>query len=134
MARLAGSLKQLSADEWAAVEAGDFRVVIAAADGALAPVAVAKRQDPSPQVPQIVERLNQAADRAAAAQALAGKGITRDVLRSVARAAGVHTTAKDTKDALVQRIVESTIGFRLRALAIQGESQLPPAVPSCLAP
>jgi hypothetical protein len=81
-----------------------------------------------------VARLNQAADRESAKAALTQRGITNDVLRKVARAAGVHTTSKDTKSVLMERIVESTIGFRLRARAIQGDDLLLDCRENALAP
>jgi len=153
LVRLAGSLKQLSDEEWTAVQGGAFGIVITTDVPARAPNQTPRRAqgqtprraqgqaprrearpDPGALVQAIVDRLNQAADRDAAKIALAQPGTTNDVLRGVARAAGVHTTSKDTKPVLIERIVESTIGFRLRARAIQGDGMLLDCRENALAP
>jgi hypothetical protein len=91
-----------------------------------APAATAKSGTPAPAaesgefVQQIVNGLSRATEREAGTRLLKERQVTKDVLRSVARVVGACATSKDTKDILVQRIVESTIGFRLRAAAIQG--------------
>jgi hypothetical protein len=137
LVRLAGSLKRLSDDEWAAVHDGAFGIVITTDVPASAPRRSSRREsrpNPDSLVAAIVARLNQAADREAATQALTQPGTTNDVLRGVARSAGVHMTSKDTKPVLIERIVESTIGFRLRARAIQGDGLLLDCRENSLAP
>jgi hypothetical protein len=141
LVRLAGSLKRLSDEEWAAVQGDAFGIAITTTVPAAAPRRVPRRAprqearpDPDALVAAIVARLNQAADREAATMALTQPGTTNDVLRGVARAAGVHTTSKDTKPVLIERIVESTIGFRLRARAIQGDGLLLDCRENSLAP
>jgi hypothetical protein len=73
-------------------------------------------------VSEIVDRLNATADRDAAQAVLKEPGITKATLRAVAAALGVRAVSNDTKDVLVRRIVESTVGSRLRSQAIQGSA------------
>ena len=122
--RLAEWLKQLSAEEWAAVRGGSLVPPASAIAPLGKPPRSRKKADPGPLVDQLVVDLKGAADRETATSLLQGKGVTNEVLRSVAAALDIPASSKDRKDVLQMRIVESTIGFRLRSQAIQGTSQI----------
>jgi hypothetical protein len=124
LVRLAEWLKQLSAEEWEAVRGGALLPSAAAIAPTGKPPHSRKKADPGPLVEQLVVDLKGATDRETATSLLQGKGVTNDVLRSVAAAFDIPASSKDRKDMLLQRIVESTIGFRLRSQAIQGTSQI----------
>lgn len=47
---------------------------------------------------------------------------TRDGLIQLAKIIDIATQKKDTTDQVIQRIIEGTIGFRLRSAAIQGNN------------
>jgi hypothetical protein len=122
--RLATWLKQLSPEEWDAVRGGSLLPLASAIAQTDNPPRSRKKADPSPLVEQLVAGLSNATDRDTAALLLKKNGVTNDILRAVAAALDIPAPAKDRKDVLQQRLVESTIGFRLRSQAIQGTTQL----------
>lgn len=122
--RLAEWLKQLNAEQWEAVRGGTLQPPASAiAQTGKAP-RVRKQAVPSPLVDQLVVDLKGATDRDTALALLQKKGVTNKTLRAVASAFEIPASARDRKDLLQQRIVESTIGFRLRSQAIQGTNQI----------
>lgn len=68
----------------------------------------------------VVGRLNEAETRDAAEQLIREQGLTVPKLKDLAKAADVAVPAKAGKDALIAKIVDGTVGFRLRSRAIRG--------------
>jgi hypothetical protein len=127
LSRLAESLDRLGPDEWTQVRSGAFQIVPAAAATNSRARPAALKPEAEALVAQLRERLGQAVTREEGMELLRKPGVTKDVLRSVAQTMGLGVVSKDTKDSLSRRIVESTVGCRLRSLAIQGE--IGPATP-----
>jgi hypothetical protein len=74
------------------------------------------------QVTAIVTRLRELDSRASGEQVLRELATTRATLEAIARHLDVPARRGDSQDDILRRIVESTIGFRLSAAAIQGRS------------
>jgi hypothetical protein len=72
-----------------------------------------------PRVENIIARLNKCTSREEASSFLVNSKLTKAVLQDLCRSIQVHALKSDTKDRLVQKIVESLVGARLRSEAIK---------------
>ena len=72
-------------------------------------------------VKQIAKRLNQVETREAAKELLASIDCTRrrDFLLRVAQASGVRTSAKDSISRIEQKLIQATVGLKLRSKAFK---------------
>jgi hypothetical protein len=112
----------LGADDLAAIYAGDaaIRVVVirrrqakTRARGAVSDVAGQ----------EICRKLESLQNREDAARLLKSQDLSKTDLRRIAKALDVSYQKDDTTDRLTDKIVEATIGFKLRSEAIQGRRQ-----------
>lgn len=72
-----------------------------------------------PRVDNLIARLNQFSSREEAVSFLVDSKLTKTVLLDLCKSLKIHTIKSDTKDRLIQKIVESLIGARLRSEAIK---------------
>jgi hypothetical protein len=68
------------------------------------------------------ERLTNAADRDAARTLLAGEVKTKQDHVKLAKALDIHVTSRDTKQQIADKIIEVTVGARLKTEAIRGDT------------
>lgn len=72
-----------------------------------------------PRLDNLIARLNQYSSREDAASFLVNSKLTKAVLQDLCKSLKVHVLKSDTKDRLIQKIVESLVGARLRSEAIR---------------
>jgi len=76
--------------------------------------------DENPQFEEITDYLKQLDSRESGLNYLQKYRFTKDYLQKLARFIDIPTQRTETKDELLQRIIEATIGYRLNSQAIQG--------------
>jgi hypothetical protein len=69
------------------------------------------------------ERLESCRSRTDAHRIIEDMSLSKVALRQISKSFELHFTKDDTTDRLVERIVEATVGFRLRSQAIQGKAE-----------
>lgn len=91
-----------------------------AAQGGAAVRARGAAAAPTADLGELARALNEAESREQAEQLLRDGRLTAPKLKELARMLDVTIQNKDTKDKLQAKIIEGTIGFRLRSRAIRG--------------
>jgi hypothetical protein len=109
--------KKLTPDQLAAVASGELRFGLL--DGPLRKTPPSK---PMVNIEQLAATLSTMTSRAAASDHIDGLGLTVPMLKETAKALGVSIIGVTKKDAIRDRIVEHTVGFRLNSNTIQDGS------------
>lgn len=122
--RVAAFVKSLPADQLADLATGEARLTLVPRAGRAAPPARPPARPPaltrplSKPVAEIEQMLAEIGTRAAAVQYLNDERLTVPQLRELAKVLGVALPSKSTKEAVTTKIVDSVVGRRLDASAI----------------
>jgi len=109
--------KRLTPEQLAAVASGELKFGLL--DG---PPKRAKPSKPVVNIDQLAAALSAMTSRAAAADHIDGLRLTVPALKDIAKALGASITRVTKKDAIRDRIVEHTVGFRLNSNTIRDSS------------
>jgi hypothetical protein len=115
--RFADFTKRLTPEQLAGVANGELKFGLLES-----PVRGTKATKPAVNVDEIATALSGITSRSAAADYLDGLGLNVLGLKEVARGLGASLSGVTRKDAIRDRIVEHTVGFRLNANTIRGGS------------
>jgi hypothetical protein len=115
--RYAEFTKRLTPEQLASVASGELKFGLLDRPGK-----TAKPAKPTLNIDQIAATLNVATSRSAAVDYLDGLGLTAPELKEAAKALGASITGATRKDAIRDRIVEHTVGFRLNTNTIRDGS------------
>ncbi len=118
--KVADAIKNLDARDWGSVVEGNFKLEIS--------VPLARESHPESEagalsesdLADIARMLNEAASRDAGQAVLDARSPSKDGLLQLARHLDVRAQKRDPNDKIRDRIIEATIGFRLRSRAVQG--------------
>lgn len=118
--KVADAIKNLDSADWAAVLDGNFRVDIV--------IPAARDQQPDSgavslsegDLADIARLLNDATSREAGQTLFDARNLSKDGILQLARHLDVRAQKRDPVDKIKERIIEATIGFRLRSRAVQG--------------
>ncbi len=118
--KVAAFVKSLPADQLADLASGEARLTLVPRGGTRASAAAprATARPLSRPVAEIETMLSEIGTRAAAVQYLNDERLTAAQLRELAKVLGVALPSKGTKDAITVKIVDSVVGRRLDASAI----------------
>ena len=125
--RVASTIESLSEDELAAVLRGRFELnVDSGRSRASKPksLGVSKESLSSETLSLLERRLRAAESRDQGFAILTESVVTRRDLEMLARHLGLPVERRDNRERLTDRIIEGTIGFRLRSAAIQGTAEV----------
>ena len=119
LSRMAQAVKRLRESEIEAFLSGDFRIEI---------VVGGKGRKPSAHKPtigesdcrQIADELTRAADRNAGMAILSRRCPSKSDLILLARLLDLPVQKRENVDRITEKVIEATIGFRLRSRAVQG--------------
>ena len=119
LSKLAAVVADLTDDEWQAVEQGRFDLRIEPKARRDTPLS-----DPAPaaNIDSLMESLNFATTREEADLVLSAEGIRKDDLLAIAKRLDVSVNRKEANEMIRQKIIENTVGFRIRSRSVQGMS------------
>ena len=118
--KVADAIKGLDSEEWHAVVDGDFKVEIAVQRGREERAGERTDSIASEELVEIVRALNEATTREAGLAVLEKRCPSKENLVQLSRHLDIPVQRRDASDKMRKRIVETTIGFRLRSRAVQG--------------
>jgi hypothetical protein len=118
---IAAKVQALTESEWEDMRAGRLRFTIAAERVAAKPRSRSVPSLTSSDVEDVATRLRQMSDRDAGRSLLREMLPAKESLLRLARYLDLPVNSKETVERLQDRILEGTIGFRLRSQAIQGD-------------
>ena len=119
--RLADAIEGLSSEDIDAVVSGDAEIRVQRARSRSRRAVVKSRKTGSDQpCRELVEALRVLSDREAGVSLLRSRCPTKVSIEQLARFLDLPVTRDDTTGTLVERVVESEIGSRLRSEAVQG--------------
>jgi hypothetical protein len=121
--KLSDSIRSLSASEWDAVVAGKFRVDITIGAAREARVESEDSEVPDSDLSELASLLREASTREAGHDLLAARSMSKESLVRFARYLDIPASKRDPNERIRDRIIEATIGFRLRSRAVQGEGR-----------
>lgn len=131
--KVADAIKRLEPDDWEAVLAGNFTVELLANGGFSHRPPAGKGTQSTKELAGIRQALNEAHSRQSALALLAERCPSKDSLLQLSRYLDLPAQKRESIEKLQERIVEGTIGFRLRSRAVQGELpgpvRAPPSAP-----
>lgn len=113
-------LRTLSPEEADAVARGNARITL---EGRAPRTPKRHVADRGPEaLDLLVESMKRASTREEAAAALESAQLRKADLIAIARSLDVPVASKDRIESIQERLLESTVGYRLRSRAIRGES------------
>lgn len=116
--KVAAFVKSLPADQLADLASGEARLTLVPRGGRAAAPASTRTRPLSRPVAEIETMLAEIGTRAAAVQYLNDERLTVAQLRELAKVLGVSLPSKGTKDSITTKVVDSVVGRRLDAAAI----------------
>ena len=116
--KVAAFVKSLPADQLADLASGEARLTLVPRGGRATTPASTRTRPLSRPVAEIETMLAEIGTRAAAVQYLNDERLTVAQLRELAKVLGVSLPSKGTKDSITTKVVDSVVGRRLDAAAI----------------
>lgn len=121
---ICSSIDKLTEEQYRALLKGDGRLEYKQGEKKVAKSASVEKKLKSEELgeakrAELVEELFKLSDRTAAIQWLAQLDLSRHSLSKIAEMLNIHITKRDTKEKIVQKIVEAGVGVRLRTEAIK---------------
>ena len=118
--QVAEKLQALSADECEAVLAGDSALTIMVKERRAESGRLSTKSARPEVMAEMRQRLDEFSTREDGAGYLRQRGLTKRELEQLARSLDLPVLKSDTAEKLLNKIIEATIGFRLRSEAVHG--------------